>query len=249
MEHQSTGDATIPLRILSYEIRVWDRVRKEKPRTRLPPVIAMVISHVPGGWTTSRCFEDMFDPSVLAVPGVAALVPRFSLIIEDLAHWTDEDLKARSLAAFQKLALWLLRDARDPVRLLDSFRFWIDAMLEAERAPGGAKAFATLITYMFRVVDPMNQDELRAKIRLLGPHTEESAMSIAEKLHEEGREEGRREGRREGRITALRSLLLFKFQTLDATYEARLHAATADALDRYLPRVLSADSLAAVFED
>jgi flagellar biosynthesis/type III secretory pathway protein FliH len=102
---------------------------------------------------------------------------------------------------------------------------------------------------MFRVVDPVNQDELRAKIRLLGPHAEESAMTIAEQLHEEGRQEGRQEGRREARIATLRSQLLFKFQTLDATYEARLHAAPAEALDRYLRRVLIADSLAAVFED
>jgi predicted transposase YdaD len=249
LEHQSTSDAAMPLRILSYEIRVWDRIRKETPTQRLPPVIPVVISHVPGGWTTSRCFDDMLDPRVLAIPGLAALVPRFSLIIEDLAHFTDDELKARSLAAFQKLALWLLRDARDPARLLDSFGFWIDAILEAERAPGGASAFATLITYMFRVVDPMNQDQLRAKIRLLGPHTEESAMSIADKLHEEGRQEGRQEGRREARIATLRSQLLFKFQALDATYEARLHAAPAEALDRYLQRVLFANSLAAVFED
>jgi hypothetical protein len=212
-------------------------------------VIPIVISHVPDGWTKARCFDDMFDPNVLAIPGLAPLVPRFSLIIEDLAHLTDADLKARSLAAFQKLALWLLRDARDPARLLESFGFWVDAMLQAERAPGGAKAFATLITYMFRVIDPMTRDELRAKIRLLGSRAEESAMTIAEQLHEEGREEGRKEGRKEGRVTTLRNLLLFKFHRLDAMYEPLLDAATPEAIDRYCQRVLVADSPAAVFDD
>jgi hypothetical protein len=114
-------------------------------------------------------------------------------------------------------------------------------MLQAESAPGGAKAFATLITYMFRVIDPMTRDELRAKIRLLGPRAEESAMTIAEQLHEEGR--------REGRIAALRSLLVFKFHSLSAIYEPVLDAATPEAIDRYLQRVLTADSLAAVFDD
>jgi flagellar biosynthesis/type III secretory pathway protein FliH len=158
---------------------------------------------------------------------------------------------ARSLGAFQKLALWLLRDARDPRRLLDNFIVWIEAFAEAERAPSGIDAIVTLLTYMFRVVDPVHHDELRAKIRQLGPHAEETAMTIAEQLHKEGRAKGREEGREQGRIAALRALLVFKFgaQALDPNYEAHLHAATPAAIDQYLQRVLTADSLAAVFED
>jgi hypothetical protein len=66
-------------------------------------------------------------------------------------------------------------------------------------------------------------------------------MTIAEQLREEGRAEGR--------IATLRSQLLFKFQALDPASEARLQAATPEAIDRYLQRVLVADSLAAVFAD
>jgi hypothetical protein len=105
----------------------------------------------------------------------------------------------------------------------------------------GIDSLATLVTYMFRVVGPMNLDELRVKIRQLGPAAEEAAMTIAEYLHEESR--------KEGRIATLRSLLVLKFQTLDADQEARLHAATPEALVRYTQRLLIADSLAAVFED
>ena len=48
----------------------------------------------------------------------------------------------------------------------------------------------------------------------------------------------------------MRSQLIFKFElpALDERYEARLKAATPDAIDRYLQRVLVAESLAAVFE-
>ncbi len=247
LEHQSTADPGMPLRTLSYRTRVWNRLRKERPEARLPPVLAVLVSHVPGGWTTSRSLDDMFDPSVLAIPGLSASIPRSSLIIDDLAGLSNEDLKARALAAFQKLALWLLRDARDPRRLLDSFDTWVDAFAEAERAPAGIDATTTLLTYMFRVIDPVHHDELRAKIHQLGPHAEETAMTIAEQWHEEGR----KEGREEGRIAALRSQLIAKFgsQALDATYEARLRAATPAAVDQYLQRVLVADSPAAVFED
>jgi hypothetical protein len=239
LEHQSTADPAMPLRMLSYRTRVWNRCRKERPDAWLPPILAVLVSHVPGGWTSSRALDDMFDPSVRVIPGLAATIPRSSLIIDDLTHLSNEDLQARSLGAFQKLALWLLRDARAPGRLLDSFDTWIVTFAEAERAPDGVDATTTLLTYMFRVIDPMNHDQLRAKISKLGPHAEEIAMTIAEQWHEEGR------------IAALRSLLSSKFglQSLDATYEARLQAATPAAVDRYLRRVLVADSLAAVFED
>jgi len=80
-------------------------------------------------------------------------------------------------------------------------------------------------------------------------------MTIADMLHDQGfakgREKGREEGREEGRIAALRSLLVFRFgaQAVDAACDARLQAATAAAIDRYLQRVLAAESPAAVFED
>jgi flagellar biosynthesis/type III secretory pathway protein FliH len=78
-------------------------------------------------------------------------------------------------------------------------------------------------------------------------------MTIAEQLHKQGRKKGREEGlkkgREEGCVAALRSLLIFKFQTLGARYEARLQAATPEEIDRYLKRLLTADSLAKVFKD
>jgi hypothetical protein len=247
LEHQSTADPAMPLRTLSYCTRVWNRSRKERPDAWLPPIIAVLVSHVPGGWTTSRSLDDLFDPGVLAIPGLSASIPRSPLIIDDLALLSNDDLQARSLGAFQKLALWLLRDARAPRRLLDNFDTWVDAFAEAERAPAGIDATTTLLTYMFRVIDPAHHDELRVKIHQLGPHAEETAMTIAEQWLEEGIAKGREEGR----IAALRSQLIAKFgsQTLDATYEARLQAATPTAVDHYLQRVLVADSLAAVFED
>jgi predicted transposase YdaD len=279
LEHQSTSDPAMPLRMLAYQLRIWDRFRRAPASTWLPPIVAVLVSHVAGGWTAARTFEAMFDPGVLAIPGLAALVPRYAMIVEDLAHLSNEQLQARTLAAFQKVALWLLRDARDPARLLGNFAAWVAAITEATHATNGAAAFTALITYLFRVVDPVHSDALRAKLGQLEPHAQEVAMSIADQLHDEGREQGLREGRNlglkegrnlglkegrnlglkegrdlglgEGRAAALRRLLAVKFkgQALGADFEARLAAAPPETLDRYLDRVLTADSLAAVFAD
>jgi serine/threonine protein kinase len=95
----------------------------------LPPILTVLVSHVPGGWTTSRSLDDLFGPRVRAIPGLSASIPRSSLIIDDLAGLSNAGLKARSLAA--KLALWLLRDARAARRLLDSFDTWIETFADA----------------------------------------------------------------------------------------------------------------------
>jgi hypothetical protein len=248
LEHQSTSDPVMPLRTLTYETRIWDRFHKDRPGERLPPIIAVVISHVPGGWTAARSFDDLFAPSIMTIPGLLALVPRFSLVIVDLSELSNEDLKARSLAASQKLALWLLRDARDPVRLLQNFGTWASTLVEVQRAPAGIDAFFLLLTYMFRVVGEANRANLQARIRQMSQHVEqtETEMSIYDAILEQGRAVGLAQGH----VAALRSLLIFKFQlkALDERYEARLKGATPEAMDRYLQRVLVADSLAAVFE-
>jgi hypothetical protein len=259
LEHQSTADPAMPLRTLSYRTRIWNRSRKANRDAWLPPILAVLVSHAPGGWTTSRSLDELFDPSVRTIPDLAASIPRSLLIIDDLAHLTDDALRARSLAAFPKLALWLLRDARAPRRLLDSFDTWIVTFAEAERSPAGIDATTTLVTYMFRVIDPMHHDQLRAKIRQLDPHAEEIAMTIAEQWHEEGREEGIAKGReegiakgyKEGQIAVLLSLLRLKFgvQALDAAIAAHLRGSTPVAVEHYLERLLVADSLAAVFAD
>jgi predicted transposase YdaD len=245
LEHQSTRNPTMPLRMLSYQVRVWRRFVKERRTRWLPPVFAVLVSHAPGGWTDARTFEDLFDPDVMAHTGLAALMPRCSMIVEDLMQRSNGDLAARSLGTFQKLALWLLRDARAPARLLASFDFWMPAMLEVVRARSGLDRIRVLIVYMFQVIGPMHLEILRAKLHALGSQIEEVTMTIAEHFHEEGRQEGRREGR----IATLRSLLVFKFQTLGAEHEARLQAAPPDMIDRYIQRLLTADSLAAVFAD
>ena len=88
----------------------------------------------------------------------------------------------------------MLRDARDPVRLLESFGTWVSTLVEVQRAPAGIDAFATLLTYMFRVVGKANQGNLQERIQQMSQHVEEAEMSIYDSIHEEGRIVGLAQG-------------------------------------------------------
>lgn len=72
-------------------------------------------------------------------------------------------------------------------------------------------------------------------------------MNSIEKLKEEGRSEGLTRGRAEGRRESLKKLLALKFGDLSLEQGAAVDGADLDTLDRYLERVLTADSLDAVF--
>jgi len=248
LEHQSSSDSDMPLRVLAYQVRIWERFRNEHHGALpLPPILPVVVSHAPEGWTVARSFEELFDPNVFSIPGLAALVPRFSLLIEDLAGRSNEELKAWAMAAFQKLVLWALRDGRHADRFQDNHGEWVAPFDEARRAPRGIEALTQLMRYFALVIDPLPFEMFRAKIRERLPGTEEITMSWFDHQQEQALAKGRVEGRAEGRVEILRKQLVLKFGVLDSEHEARLAASTSEALDRYLERVLTAPTLAAVF--
>ncbi len=264
LEHQSERDPDMPLRMLGYEVRIWEAYRARHPRGVRPLILPVVISHAPGGWTEPHDFWALFDGvEALSNHQLAMSVPRFRLIIEDLAHRSNDDIKAWSLGVFQRLALWLLRDARDGRALLPNVTAWADALeaahAEALRAGHGLRAFAQLMHYIWYVAGGVGFDAFRAKILEHVPASEEVVMTIAEELigkgraqgREEGRAQGREEGRAEGRVEggagALRLQLRERFGALDPDSDARIAAASPDELERYLRRIIHASTIADVF--
>jgi len=97
----------------------------------------------------------------------------------------------------------------------------------------------------------------RAERRLLELRLlEQDAILLREEGREEGRQQGREEGRQQGReegreeqkLATLRRLLTVKFGALPHSADARLAHASAADVDRWLDRVVSVDSLDAVFD-
>ena len=74
-------------------------------------------------------------------------------------------------------------------------------------------------------------------------------MTEAERLMQRGFERGRIEGRVEGQRSTLRSQLRLKFRAVPDAVGPRIESASADELDRWFERVLTAPTLDAVFAD
>jgi len=252
VEHQSANHPSMPLRMLGYLVRVWERFLGQQQRpVPLPAIVPVLISHVPGGWTAPTAFDAMFAPDPVTI-GAAPFVPRFELCVLDLAHRTDEEIRTWTLGTFQKLALAMLRDARDHTRLPETLAAWGDHLHDlhevALRAPTGMRAFAQLLRYIWRVTGHVRFRAFRDTLLQQLPAARETVMTIYEEIVNEGRKEGRQEGRKEGLEESVRKLMTLKFGPLDPVLDARIGSASAEDLDRFLSRILTADSPAAVVD-
>lgn len=244
LEHRSTNHYLMLLRMLAYYVRVCERNAKllgvDK---KLPLVVPLLVSHTPGGWTAARTFADLFEPHPASIPGLAQFFPDFTMLVDDLAHLDDATLHQRALAAFPKLALWLLRDARDAPRLLDSLEQWAEALGAALRAPHGMEAVCQLLRYIALVTGAEEFERFRQRIRETLPEAEEAAMTFAEQLLQEGMEKGSRNAL----VEMLEKQITLKFGGLSAESAARVKAASNEELERYIERILSAETIESVF--
>jgi hypothetical protein len=255
-EHQSSSDASMPLRVLGYLLRTWERYWRREPGAPLPPIVPIVISHDPRGWSAAREFSELLNPKVREHPSVRSVTPSFRYIIDDLSRLSDDELRARALGTFPTLVLWALRDARTPGQILATLDQWADALTDAANAAGGRDALQQLFVYISNVAENLAFDQFKAEVSKLGPAAQEAVMTIAEQLRaqglkqgrEEGRHEGRKEGRDEARRESLEELLALKFGPLPEDVATRIQAADSATVDRWFERVLTGGSLASILD-
>ena len=254
VEHQSSVDESMPLRMLHYAVRIWMRHIKDEGLP-LPPIIPVLVSHAPGGWRAARSVHELVVPAPDQIPGLASLVPSMALIIDDLSAHTDKELRNRALAAFPRVALWLLSQGRDSAGLIAGFEAWAEVLEEVRRAPSGSAALAHALRYVALVAGDMRFAEFHAKLVRVLPKSDQTLMTIAEELRQEGllrgRAEGREEGRAAGRVEALREVLTkqltLKFGDAASAHAARVGAAELNELVSLIERILIAESLDELF--
>jgi len=86
MEHQSTDDRFMALRLLGYMVRIWEDYRRAHPEaTHLPPILPVVVCHDDTGWRAPRSFVELLDiPADLAAV-LAPQIVSFEMVVDDLS--------------------------------------------------------------------------------------------------------------------------------------------------------------------
>lgn len=256
LEHQRRSDALMPWRLLRYMTNVWMTLLGKAPgTTRLPMLIPMVLSNVPGGWRGPTRLREVLELAPRDHRFVAQLIPDFEFALDDLALKTTDELLRRRGPAFTRLALWLLASSSNPERVLDEAPRWSDlaAHLRGEAPDDHRRA----LLYLRRTV-PMTEKQWK-KIRKLfwmGPETrevtlediafaglEEERATARQQGLERGLEQGLERGREEG-LAAQRALVkelwAARFGKVPRTVSTKLAKADAPTLRRWGKRLVTA---------
>jgi hypothetical protein len=243
IEHQSGVDPDMPLRVIDYQLQIWTQLRKDCRPGELPTVVSVVVSHAVGGWTGPRSLDDVLSDPPESL-GVVGHVPRFTMLLLDLADAADHELRSIEVDAFGVATLWALRESRNGTALIDQFADYADILRAMAAGPHGRDDCHTWLRYILDVADDAMAEQLVAAVHQYTPELEEIAMTAAEKLRQEGREQGRR-----NQIAMLVVLLTQRFGPIPAAQRERLDTATPEQLNEYAGRILTVRSLDELFAE
>ena len=189
LEHQSSPDKWIRLRLLKYCCRIWETSFRDAPeQSQLPVVVPVVFYQGPRGWTYSTELADLFPEAMRSWPWV----PRFAhVLLDQTSAGPDEvagGLKGRiaqllMMAAFKRHAEEALEMAAQLASSLS--------------AAGGVNDLRQFIVYVMVTQEPEVVAAFGDALRRYGDEGGE-IMTYAQQLLEEGRAEGEAKGRAEG---------------------------------------------------
>ena len=209
VEHQSTVDYWLRLRLLRYQGRIWDEERTRHPRARfLSPIVGVVLHHGPREWSPPLRFEDLYNEKVRDLPGAC----RFSHVLVELTDMPLE--KARGDAYGRAMEMLLSDHLRvQAERLLQL----LPPLFPAIRATlGGRSKVLTLMRYYTIEYGGAMKDIRTAEIEEYQEQHGDVGMTwedvimlkiLEAKLEQEGREAGREEGRIKERLANVEGML------------------------------------------
>jgi len=250
-EHQSAPptDGLMALRLLGYQVRIWERWRTDHPRAKtLPVILPIVMYHGTTPWSEARSFDELLDALGGMRPAVDPYLVRFAYLLHDLSEISDDELRGGAmLTALTRLVAMCFKYARTRADFLQILGRWMDVVREVIRAPHGLEALAQVMRYILEVNEHVEPKELQGLLeRNLGPEAKDAIMTAGQRLIEQGRQQGIQEGAQ----GLLLRLLRQRFgDEVNAQVEHRIAAASAGQIDAWSTRVISAATLSELFAD
>ena len=206
LEFQSTVDWLMALRIQSYAVRIYESipfVKSPNRKTRLPPILAIVVYNGRRPWRAARSLSDLVGPGTRPAEPSPAVEPTFtgeSYVLIDLLGLAAEDLPPDNVVSLLGLAHGM-RDAQDVLHTFDE----ASRVLRGPERVGLRKVFhrwfaqlADQIGVDLKFLEGMSMREdleSHGEMRLM---VEERLQASLDKMKAQSREEGREEGLERG---------------------------------------------------
>jgi hypothetical protein len=238
IEHQSSPDPIMPLRMLRYLMRIWDRYLEENPKVkRLPMIVPLVVYQGSRRWTYPVELSELLDVDPETARLAGSFLPRFRFLLDDLTQLDQTALRARPITTPVRLTVRLLgivpayrSDATSALSGED-----IEDFRDLQRYPEWREILAAFLKYIeFASETPLHR--IASLAAQIGPEAEEVYMTTADML------------RAEGVAGVLARQLTRRFGALPDGARERIDAAPLEQLEAWSDRVLDAETLDEVFE-
>ena len=192
LEHQSTPDRWMRLRLLNYCVQVWMKWRREhENEPRLPLIVPVVFYQGAEPWRHERKFEELVAG---AEPGWD-WVPRFEHLLIDQTGRSADSVTGDAGARLAQVAM-MATYGRAWRELLER-----TAQLMGELYPAaGFDEVAMHVEYVLMTQPEERHRAFGAALRRHVPGRGGVLMNYVERMVERGRREGIREGRQEGEL-------------------------------------------------
>ena len=255
-EHMSAPEPMFVLRLLGYVLAIWRDCLASKPEMmKLPVIIPLVLHHGPSGWTGAVRLEELLDMDADGLVDLMDHVPRFGMVMQDIAGVDDEVLVHRTMTALGRVTLLLLRyaqQAADAYELVGRLARYVELVREVHEAPNGVRAMLAVIRYIQSVTKQSTHEVRRAmqqhEVLLVDEDTYWDIRSPGWR-EDQAREEGREEGLEKGQRNTLLKMLTARFGALTPQVQACVDAATNEQLDRMCIKILGAQTIEEVLAE
>ncbi len=239
LEHRSSPDPRMVLRAIEYALVLSNHCLDADPRALIPPVVPVVVHHGAEGWTAARSLRELTGLDDDLAEALGPNVLSLELLIDDLVRVSPRDIAARRADALTRLVLGMLRDARSAVSVDELLARWTDLVREVVASDPHLDAAFLVFRYIAMVRDERLGGVVDAA-RRIGPEVEGAAVTLYERLIEQGMAQGMAQGKSEGKAELVTKLLTLRFGPPSTELVARVRGATEAELDAMAERVLGA---------
>jgi predicted transposase/invertase (TIGR01784 family) len=230
VEHQSTPQPAMAVRMNGYQQLIWERHLAQHPDGPVPLVIPIVIYQGHRRWDAPTNVADLLDIPAAYAASLGEDLPRIRYYLIDLTGLDDHALRNRPLTSAALLTFVSLR--RGPGD--SDFTLWlVDWRPEIDEL---SKQVLTMLIRYLGYVGSAPPDKLAAFAATTGPHTEEIIMTTARTLVTEAEARGRAEGEARGEARLLLKQLTTRYGTLAPDVRERVENATTDDIELWATR-------------
>ena len=192
-EHQSQEDPAIALRLLRYMVRIWEERLVSDPKNPLPIILPVVLAQNDRAWRIKPEFSAMFDLPADLMDDLRPFLPDFMFRLVQLAAIPFDAICGTPAGI---MVMRVMKAERAHQLLADPV--WDEEILR--QVP------QAIFEMLLRFIVNADIDTAEVERRVTSIQSEKlrnTAMTYAQKLHQEGHQEGRTVTLQENVIDAL----------------------------------------------